>query len=123
MGKVKFTTNIDKELLKQVKIKAVKEDVHLNRIIEKTFGEFLKEEWKMFKLVEVSEGERKELIKSELADIVNYLKENEEIYNWVQDEDPEMELPELENVETLRELEAELKKVNLDWWELKIEKC
>lgn len=75
----------------------------------------------MLKLVEISEGERKQLAEGDLTDIVDYLNENEELYNWVQDEEPEKELPELENIETVRELGAELEKVNLDWWALEVE--
>jgi|SRR5699024_1168160 len=76
---------------------------------------------RMLKLVELREGgEKTELVEGTLEVVVNYLKENEEIYNWVQDEDPEIELPELENIETVRELEAELEKVNLGWWSLEI---
>lgn len=72
----------------------------------------------MYKLTLIEEGMKEELIKGNLATIINFLKENEEIYNWVQDEDPEMELPELSGVETAKECKKELEKVNLGWWGL-----
>lgn len=75
----------------------------------------------MYKLILVEEGKKEELVKGSLETLISFLKENEEIYNWVQDEDPEMELPVLENIETARELGVELEKVNLDWWSLEIE--
>jgi len=75
----------------------------------------------MYKLILVEEGKKEELVKGSLETLISFLKENEEIYNWVQDEDPEMELPVLENIETAGELGAELEKVNLDWWSLEIE--
>lgn len=74
----------------------------------------------MYKLILVEEGKKEELAKGSLETLISFLKENEGIYNWVQDEDPEMELPVLESIETVRELEAELKKVDLDWWSLEV---
>lgn len=40
--KVKFTTNIDEELLKKIKVKAIEEGQNVNRIIEQLFREYLK---------------------------------------------------------------------------------
>ncbi|GFN35400.1 ribbon-helix-helix protein, CopG family [Tepidimicrobium xylanilyticum] len=40
--KVKFTTNIDEELLKKIKIKAIDEGKNVNEIIEKLLREYLK---------------------------------------------------------------------------------
>lgn len=42
--KVKFTTNIDKELLKKIKVKAIEEEKNVNEIIEKLLQEYLKGE-------------------------------------------------------------------------------
>ena len=73
------------------------------------------------KLIEMDHGEEKVLIEGSLEEIVGYLRENEDIINWVQDEDPEMELPNLDDVETIGDLQAELSKVDLDWWALVVE--
>ena len=40
--KVKFTTTIDEELLKKMKIKSIEEGQNVNEIIEKLFQEYLK---------------------------------------------------------------------------------
>lgn len=39
--KIKFTTNIDKELLKKIKVKAIEEEKNVNEIIEKLLQEYL----------------------------------------------------------------------------------
>ena len=40
--RVKFTTNIDEELLKKIKVRAIKEGKNVNEIIEELFEEYLK---------------------------------------------------------------------------------
>ena len=42
--KVKFTTNLDEELLKKIKVRAIEEGKNVNEIIEKLLQEYLKEE-------------------------------------------------------------------------------
>lgn len=39
--KIKFTTNIDKELLQEIKIRALKENKNVNEIIEILFKDYL----------------------------------------------------------------------------------
>lgn len=73
-------------------------------------------------LVELNHGERKELFKGTLEEIVTWLKVNQDSYTWILDEDPNIKMPDLMNVETRRELERELNKVDLSWWSLLIEK-
>lgn len=75
----------------------------------------------LLKLMLNEEGKKEELTRGNLIDIVNYLKENKNIYNWVLDEDETIELPKLEEIETLRELKVELEKVDMSWWSLEIE--
>lgn len=76
----------------------------------------------MLKLIEKNHGEEKILKEGTFEEILNYLKENENIMNWGLDEDPEMQLPELDNIETISDLEEELEKINLSWWTLEVEK-
>lgn len=40
--KVKFTTNIDEELLKKIKVLAIEEGKNVNEIIEKLLREYMK---------------------------------------------------------------------------------
>lgn len=40
--KVKFTTNIDEELLKKIKVLAIKQGKNVNEIIEKLLREYVK---------------------------------------------------------------------------------
>lgn len=81
----------------------------------------LKKEDLLMRLVELNEGTRKELIEGTLQEIVDYLKDNPNLYTWQLDNDPEAEMPELDNIESLRELEHELDKIDLGWWTLAIE--
>lgn len=76
----------------------------------------------LLKLTELREGGEIGVTKvGTLEEVVAYLKENKNLYNWVRDEDKTIELPEFEEVETLRELKAELEKVDLSWWSLEVE--
>jgi len=40
--KVKFTTNIDEELLKEIKVRAIEEGRNVNEIIEELLRKYLK---------------------------------------------------------------------------------
>lgn len=81
------------------------------------------------KLVELNEGARKELVSGELEDLVTWLQGNTDSYTWINGEeehDPSFdgeltEMPNLSNVETLDDLQAELNKVDLSYWSLIIE--
>lgn len=80
-----------------------------------------KERLGMLRLIEKDHGKVKVLFEGGLAEVVEYLQNNKDLMNWVNDEDPDMELPELDEVETLRELEFELNKIDLSWWCLEVE--
>jgi len=80
-----------------------------------------------FKLVEIDHGEKKVLTEGTLENIVTYLKETD-LFSWVANEEnnqpPELsktEMPNLNDIKVLRDLENELKKIDLSWWCLKIE--
>lgn len=75
----------------------------------------------MLRLIIKEEGTQEELFVGNLLDLVDYLKSNENLYTWQLDEDPEIEMPDLSYVESLQELEYELRKVDLSWWALEVE--
>jgi hypothetical protein len=43
MARKKFTTNLDEEVIKKIKVKAVEENTDVSKIIEKLLIEYLKE--------------------------------------------------------------------------------
>lgn len=75
----------------------------------------------MLRLIEKDHGKTRVLFKGNITEVVEYLKKNEDLMNWVRNEDPTAELPELEEVETLRDLRYELNKIDLSWWSLEVE--
>ena len=80
-----------------------------------------KERLGMLRLVEKDHGKEKVLMEGYLNDIVQYLKDNDKIYTWILDEDPNAEMPCFDSIEVLRDLEHELTKVDLSWWSLEVE--
>lgn len=77
----------------------------------------------MLRLVVAEEGERDNLMEGTLQEVVSYLQNNEELYNWL-DLDTEPTSPlDLTGIESLRELEHELAKVDLDWWTMAVEEA
>ena len=80
-----------------------------------------KEKLGMLRLVEKNHGKEKVLMEGYLHDIVQYLKDNDKIYTWILDEDPNAEMPCFDSIEVLRDLEHELTKVDLSWWSLEVE--
>ena len=75
----------------------------------------------MLELIEKDHGEEKILFKGSLKEVVEYLQNNKNLVNWIRDEDPTTELPDLNEVETLRDLKHELSKIDLSWWTLTVE--
>jgi len=80
-----------------------------------------KERLGMLRLVEKDHGKEKVLMEGYLNDIVQYLKDNDKIYTWILDEDPNAEMPCFDSIEVLRDLEHELTQVDLSWWSLEVE--
>lgn len=79
-----------------------------------------KERLGMLKLIEKNHGEVKVLKEGTVTQLVDWLKENTDIYTWISNEDTEAEMPDFEDAEILKELENELEKVDLGWWGLEI---
>lgn len=83
----------------------------------------------ILKLVEYNEDERYILTKGNLEDIVKWLKDNRDEYEWINNNEKNepsfdgklTEMPDLSNIETLNDLEYELNKIDLSYWKLKIE--
>lgn len=75
----------------------------------------------MMKLVALEEGKREELISGSLENLVEYLQSNPSVYEWQLSEDPELEMPVFDEIETIGDLEAQLEKVDLSWWTLAVE--
>ena len=95
-------------------------DLDEKNIVRKGFE--IKEDKKMLGLIEKDHGEERELFEGNLEEVVTHLKENNNIYSWILEEDADMKMPEFENIENLRDLKVELKKIDLSWWTLELEK-
>lgn len=81
---------------------------------------------KMLRLIEKDHGDVTILEEGTLEDITTYLKDNINLYAWIwADDDGEhtvtVEEPNFDSIETLRDLEVELKKIDMDWWTLEVE--
>jgi predicted DNA-binding protein len=118
----RFEIRLSKELHEKLREESFITEKSMHEIVIELIEEhYNKKEDLLMKLVELNEGTRKELIEGTLQEIVDYLKDNPDLYTWQLDNDPEAEMPELDNIETLRELEHELDKIDLGWWTLTIE--
>lgn len=92
-----------------------------------------KEKLSMRKLVELNEGTRTELFEGNLEEAISYIKNNPNIYDWINDRELDTQqlmngnytakLIELDlgNVETWDDLECELDRISLGWWDLVVE--
>jgi hypothetical protein len=87
-----------------------------------------------YNLIETNHGDSKILTTGTLSEILNYLQDNPEVYEWVQDEiigDPAMtddqkaaDLESLQidltDIDSVDDLQRELDKVDLSWWSLTV---
>jgi hypothetical protein len=87
-----------------------------------------------YNLIETNHGDSKILTTGTLSEILNYLQDNPEVYEWVQDEiigDPAMtddqKAADLESlqidltgIDSVEDLQQELDKVDLSWWSLTV---
>ena len=85
---------------------------------------------KMYKIILKEEGQEEMLAKGNIIELVEYLEENyDNLFSWIESDHNnqlpkelgKVELPNFCEVETLRDLEIELKKVDMDWWALEVE--
>ena len=90
-------------------------------VIELIKYKLKKERVGMLKLVEKDHSEETILKEGTFEQILKYLKENENLINWVHDEDDTIVLPKLNEVEDVEDLKRELEKIDLSWWSLEIE--
>lgn len=74
----------------------------------------------MLKLVEKDHGKSKELFKGELKEVVEYLQQNKQLYNWIAEEDASAEIPDLKDIRCVEDLNYQLCKVDLSWWSLSV---
>lgn len=102
--------------------------------LEKLIEYKLIKEGYTLKLVEYNEGEARILTEGSLEDIVKWLKDNPDEYEWINERELETEALmgkdrhepnlvslDLNSIETLKDLENELSKIDLSWWTLVIE--
>lgn len=77
---------------------------------------------KKYNLVERNQGEVEVVATGTLDHIVSFLKDNTDKYfDWILEEEPDRELPDFSEVETLRELESILSDYDYDWWRIDVE--
>ena len=75
----------------------------------------------MIKFVEMNEGTKvtEETFES-FEELKEHLLEND-YFEWINDNEPEKELPNIEEVETLEELQAIFEEFDYSWWTLTAE--
>lgn len=76
-----------------------------------------------YTLIKTEEGEETNIATGSIAQLVKYLENHPELYDWILEQDPEAEMPDLSDVEVERDLQHELDKIDLSWWSLTIEEC
>lgn len=74
-----------------------------------------------YELIEQDHGYKKPLIQGTCEQIIEYLKQHD-MFSWILDEEPNRELPDLEHITTIDDLERELEKYDYGWWRLTVEK-
>lgn len=79
------------------------------------------EDMNMKKLIVMDHGKKEELFTGTLEEVVEYLKKNEDVYNWQLDEDENAEQPELDEIYDWSDLEREFDRISLGWWDLVVE--
>ena len=74
----------------------------------------------IYKLIKAEHGETEEICRGTITQIVAYLEE-QDYFSWILEREPDFELPELDTVETLEDLQHELDKADFSWWTLTVE--
>lgn len=76
----------------------------------------------MIKFVEMNEGSKvTEKTFNSFEELKNHLIEAD-YFSWIHDNEPEKELPNIEEVETLEELQTIFNEFDYSWWTLTAEK-
>lgn len=78
---------------------------------------------KMYRIVEIKEGERTELdrVVGPVMNVKNRLQNNTHWYDWQLDEDKNAEQPDFTDCDNLKNIQKELEKISLGWWDIAVE--
>lgn len=84
------------------------------------YAKKIKGEFEMYKLTVKEEGklQTKETFNS-FEELKNHLTETD-YFDWINDNEPDVELPDFSDVETLREIKAILREYDYGWWTVEV---
>lgn len=75
----------------------------------------------MLRLQIVENGKVKILKEGNIKDIVEFLRQNKDLYEWILAETPDAEMPDLDNIDTVNDLRVEInEKLNYSWWVMQV---
>ena len=75
----------------------------------------------MLRLQIVEDGETKVLKEGSIKDIVEFLRQNKDLYEWILAETPDAEMPDLDKIETVNDLRVEInEKLDYSWWVMQV---
>lgn len=117
----RFSLRLEKDLHEKLRLESFETGRSINEIIVELIGSKYEEDAEMKKLYELKEGKRAFLFKGNLESTIEFLKENEDVYNWQLDKDTKAEQPDLDEIYDWSDLEYELDRMSLGWWDLKLE--
>ena len=127
----RFEIRLDKDLHEKLR----KESFFTGKSMHEIVIELIKEHYRgkerlgMLKLILKEEGQTEILAEGTIVELIKYLETNyDNLFSWIEsdhnsqlpDELEKVELPSFSKVETLRDLESELEKVDINWWKLAV---